>query len=158
MEARPNPTRTMPQTLFDKIWDAHVVSRTDDGDVLLYVDRCLVHEGSSHAFERLAAEARPDQVLAFSDHYVPTTERHLGVEGVRDAAIRGMIEKLQANAQRHRIRLYGIDDPQHGILHVVPPELGITQPGILLVGADSHTSTHGALGAIAVALRENIVE
>jgi len=143
---------TAPKTLFDKIWERHIVDSSEDGDTLLYVDRCLIHEGSNHAFDRIQADgravARPSQVFAFSDHYVPTTNRHLGVAGVNDPGIRGMIEQLADNSRAHGIRLFGIDDPQQGILHVVPPELGMTQPGLLLVGADSHTSTHGALGVL----------
>ena len=139
------------KTLFDKIWQRHCVEQSVDGDTLLYVDRCLIHEGSNHAFDKIQAEgrrvARPSQVFAFSDHYVPTTNRHLGIAGVNDPAIRGMIAALADNSRAHGIRLFGIDDPQQGILHVVPPELGMTQPGLLLVGADSHTSTQGALGA-----------
>lgn len=144
---------TVARTMFDKIWDRHVITETTDGDVLLYVDRCLIHEGSSHAFEQIESSgrsiARPAQVVAFSDHYVPTTNRHLGVEGIADLKIRGMIELLAKNAKAHGLRLYGMDDPQQGILHVVPPELGMSQPGLVIVGADSHTSTHGAFGAIA---------
>ena len=143
-----------PRTAFDKIWDRHVVTETDEGDVLLYVDRCLIHEGSSHCFEKIVASgrsvARPNQVLAFSDHYVPTTNRELGIEAIGDPKIRGMIELLAHNTAKHGLRLYGIDDPQQGILHIVPPELGLTQPGMFIVGADSHTSTHGAFGSIAM--------
>jgi 3-isopropylmalate/(R)-2-methylmalate dehydratase large subunit len=146
------PRMSAPKTLFDKIWERHVVDSSDDGDTLLYVDRCLIHEGSMHAFDKLREDgrtvARPSQVFAFSDHYVPTSNRHLGVAGVNDPGIRGMIEKLADNSKEHGLRLFGIDDPQHGILHVVPPELGLTQPGLLMVGADSHTSTHGALGVL----------
>ena len=141
---------TVPRTLFDKIWDRHAVTVTEDGDTLLYVDRCLIHEGSRHAFDRMEIDghrvARPGQIFAFADHYVPTVNRHLGA---RDPLIQGMIERLARNAERHGIRHFGIDDPRQGILHVVPPELGLTQPGLLMVGADSHTSTHGAFGALA---------
>ena len=126
-----------PRTLFDKIWDAHAISQTDEGDTLLYADRCLIHEGSRHAFDQMNAEGRsvhrPDQVFAFSDHYVPTTNRALGLAAINDGAVRAMIELLEDNAKRHGFRLYGIDDPRQGILHVVPPELGITQPGLLIV-------------------------
>ena len=144
---------TQARTLFDKVWDQHAIAETPDGDTLLYVDRCLIHEGSRHAFDRMELDgdvvARPEQVFAFSDHYAPTTNRHLGVEGATDPAIRAMIELLAAKSKEHGFKLYGIDHPQQGILHVVPPELGITQPGLLMVGADSHTSTHGALGTLA---------
>jgi len=140
------------RTLFDRIWQSHVVVE-DEGESLLYIDRCLIHEGSSHAFAALAAHdrrvARPGQVFAFADHYVPTHDRSGGLAAVTDPAIRGMIEKLHANTAAHGVRLFGFGDPQQGILHVVPPELGITLPGLVLVGADSHTSTHGAFGTLA---------
>ena len=141
------------RTIFEKIWEAHLITEGDDGEELLYVDRCLIHEGSRHAFDRMAREGqsvlRPEQVFAFSDHYAPTRNRHLGIQAVNQPAIRAMIELLEANAARHGFELFGIDHRDHGILHVVPPELGLTQPGLLMVGADSHTSTHGAFGAIA---------
>jgi len=144
---------TQARTLFDKIWDQHAISTTDEGDTLLYVDRCLIHEGSRHAFDRINADgetiAHPEQIFAFSDHYAPTTNRQLGAAATNDPAIRGMLELAAENADRHGIRHFGLDDPEQGILHVVPPELGITQPGLLMVGADSHTSTHGALSALA---------
>ncbi|HYC46914.1 MAG TPA: 3-isopropylmalate dehydratase large subunit [Burkholderiales bacterium] len=141
-----------PETMFEKIWRRHVVAE-EDGEVLLYVDRALIHEGSSHAFEALEAQkrrvARPQQVFAFTDHYVPTTGRDKGVDGIAVPEIRNMVKKLHANAAAHGITLFGIDDPRQGILHIVPPEQGITQPGLLICGADSHTSTHGAFGTLA---------
>jgi 3-isopropylmalate/(R)-2-methylmalate dehydratase large subunit len=140
------------QTMFEKIWNRHVVAREDE-EVLLYVDRALIHEGSSHAFDKLAAQgrrvARPHQVFAFTDHYVPTTGRDRGVEGIAVPEIRNMVKKLHAETAKHGVTLFGIDDPRQGILHIVPPEQGITQPGLLICGADSHTSTHGAFGALA---------
>ena len=140
------------QTMFDRIWDRHVVAE-EDGELLLYVDRALIHEGSSHSFAALAARRRkvfrPRQVFAFNDHYVPTTGRDKGVAGIAQPEIRDMVLKLAANSAEHGITLFGIDDPRQGILHIVPPELGITQPGLLIVGADSHTSTHGAFGCFA---------
>ncbi len=139
-------------TMFEKIWTRHVVTN-EEGEQLLYVDRALIHEGSSHAFAVLDARnqkvARPHQVFAFNDHYVPTTGRDKGVEGIANPEIRNMVLKLQENAARHGVTLFGIDDPRQGILHIVPPEQGITQPGLLIVGADSHTSTHGAFGCLA---------
>ena len=139
-------------TMFEKIWNRHVIVE-DEGELLLHVDRALIHEGSSHAFAKLEAQgrtvARPQQVFAFNDHYVPTTGRERGVEGIAIPEIRNMVLKLQANATKHGITLFGIDDPRQGILHIVPPEQGITQPGLLIAGADSHTSTHGAFGCIA---------
>lgn len=141
----------MPLTLFEKIWNRHVVAE-DAGEFLLHVDRALFHEGSSHAFDKLEQQgrtiARPKQVFAFNDHYVPTSGRENGVAGIANAEIRNMVIKLQTNAARHGITLFGIDDPRQGILHIVPPEQGITQPGLLICGADSHTSTHGAFGCL----------
>jgi 3-isopropylmalate/(R)-2-methylmalate dehydratase large subunit len=140
------------QTLFEKIWQRHVIAQ-EAGEFLLYVDRALIHEGSSHAFAKLKAQgrtvARPAQVFAFTDHYVPTTGRDKGVEGIASPEIRNMVKTLHANAAAHGVTLFGIDDPRQGILHIVPPEQGITQPGLLICGADSHTSTHGAFGALA---------
>ena len=140
------------RTLFEKIWARHVVAE-EEGEVLLYVDRAFIHEGSSHAFAALDAKgrkvARPRQVFAFNDHYVPTTGRDKGVDGIAIPEIRNMVLKLQENTARHGVTLFGIDDPRQGILHIVPPEQGITQPGLLIVGADSHTSTHGAFGNLA---------
>jgi 3-isopropylmalate/(R)-2-methylmalate dehydratase large subunit len=140
------------RTLFEKIWDRHVIAE-EEGELLLYVDRALFHEGSSHAFRMLDARGsgvrRPDQVFAFNDHYVPTHGREKGVDGIENPEIRNMVVTLERNTKRHGITLFGIDDPRQGILHIVPPELGITQPGLLIVGADSHTSTHGAFGCIA---------
>jgi 3-isopropylmalate/(R)-2-methylmalate dehydratase large subunit len=140
------------QTLFEKIWTRHVIAQEQD-EVLLYVDRALIHEGSSHAFDALTAQgrhvARPQQVFAFTDHYVPTTGRDKGVEGIAVPEIRNMVKKLHAETAKHGVTLFGIDDPRQGILHIVPPEQGITQPGLLICGADSHTATHGAFGCLA---------
>jgi 3-isopropylmalate/(R)-2-methylmalate dehydratase large subunit len=125
----------------------------DGGEQLLYVDRAYFHEGSSHAFTKLEQEgrrvARPSQVFAFNDHYVPTTGRDKGIAGIANPEIRNMVIQLQTNAARHGITLFGMDDPRQGILHIVPPEQGITQPGLLICGADSHTATHGAFGCLA---------
>jgi 3-isopropylmalate/(R)-2-methylmalate dehydratase large subunit len=139
------------RTMFEKIWDRHVIAE-EEGELLLYVDRALIHEGSSHAFRMLDARQhkvrRPRQVFAFTDHYVPTHGRENGVEGIANPEIRNMVITLEKNTKRCGITLLGIDDPRQGILHIVPPEQGITQPGLLMVGADSHTSTHGAFGCI----------
>ena len=139
-------------TMFEKIWNRHVIA-AEDGELLLHIDRALIHEGSSHAFAQLEkqrrAVARPGQVFAFTDHYVPTTGRDKGVDGIAIPEIRNMVLKLTANAKKHGITLFGIDDERQGILHIVPPEQGITQPGLIIAGADSHTSTHGAFGCLA---------
>jgi 3-isopropylmalate/(R)-2-methylmalate dehydratase large subunit len=144
-----------PRTLFEKIWDQHVVTRRE-GEALLYVDRNFVHEGAFHAFAQLAKEDRkvrkPRQTFATADHYVPTVGREHGMAGVTDPEIRGMVELLEKNARENEILLLGLDDPRQGIVHVIGPELGITQPGLTITCGDSHTSTHGAFGALAVGI------
>ncbi len=141
-----------PRTMFSKIWDRHVVE-AEEGEVLLYIDRALIHEVSSHTFDALKQQSRgvfrPRQIFAFHDHYVPTTGRDRGIAGIAAPEIRHMVAQLQANAAQHGITLFGIDDPRQGILHIVPPEQGITQPGLVIAGSDSHTSTHGAFGNLA---------
>ena len=138
-----------PQTMFEKIWRQHAITVEED-ETLLYVARCLIHEGSRHTFDRLDEEGRgvaePDKVFAFSDHYVPTANRELGLDAIADPKIRNMIELLASNCKKHGIRHFNIDDDDQGILHVAGPEQAITLPGVLLVGADSHTATHGAFG------------
>ena len=139
-------------TMFEKIWRRHVIAE-EAGELLLHIDRALIHEGSSHAFAQLEKQqrevARPRQVFAFTDHYVPTTGRDKGVDGIAMPEIRNMVINLTRNAAKHGITLFGFDDERQGILHIVPPEQGITQPGLVICGADSHTSTHGAFGCLA---------
>ncbi len=143
----------MARTLFEKIWDRHVITRGAGGDTLLFVDRHYLHEGSFHAFTALAREGRevrsPKQSFAFDDHYVPTVDRHLGIPGVADAEARGLIENLARNTAKHGIRHFHMDDARQGIVHVAAPELGLTLPGLVINCGDSHTSTHGAFGALA---------
>jgi 3-isopropylmalate/(R)-2-methylmalate dehydratase large subunit len=138
------------RTMFDKIWDRHVVATAEGDESLIYIDRCLIHEGSRHAFQMLKERglpvARPRQVVACADHYVPSRNRSLGLVAIPDEKIRGMVELLEANTAEHGVRLFGMHDERQGILHVVGPEQGITQPGMVIVGGDSHTSTHGAFG------------
>jgi 3-isopropylmalate/(R)-2-methylmalate dehydratase large subunit len=138
-----------PRTLFDKLWDAHVIATREDGESLLWVDRHFVHEGSHHAFRQLEqknrAVAEPGLTFGVADHYVPTRGRPL----IADPEIAGMVERLRANTARHAIRHFDLDDPAQGIVHVVGPEQGLTLPGLLIVCGDSHTSTHGAFGAFA---------
>jgi 3-isopropylmalate/(R)-2-methylmalate dehydratase large subunit len=145
-------TMTAARSLFDKVWEEHVVTRRE-GEALLYIDRNLVHEGSFHAFAALAKEGRkvrkPHQTFATADHYVPTVGRERGLAGVADPEIRGMVELLERNAREHGVLHLGIDDPRQGIVHVIGPELGLTQPGLTITCGDSHTSTHGAFGALA---------
>jgi 3-isopropylmalate/(R)-2-methylmalate dehydratase large subunit len=139
-----------PRTLFDKIWDAHTILRREDGDCLMWVDRHFVHEGSSHAFAMLrargAAVARPDLNFGIADHYVPTRARDARAT---DPSLARMVDDLGTNSTAHAIPLFGLGDPRQGIVHVVGPEQGLTLPGLLVVCGDSHTSTHGALGALA---------
>ncbi len=150
----------MAKTLFDKVWDEHVVKENEDGSVLLYIDRHLVHEVTSpQAFEglRLAGRMpwRRDTVAAMPDHNVPTIDRR---KGIADPVSRTQVEALDANCREFEIREFGMDDPRQGIVHVVGPEEGLTLPGMTVVCGDSHTSTHGALGAIAMGIGTSEVE
>ena len=138
-----------PATLLDKLWRSHEITQREDGTSLLWVDRHLVHEGSHHAFAKLAERqltvAEPSLTFAVTDHYVPTRNRFQ----IQDASIARMLNTLQKNTQAHNIELFGLDDPRQGIVHVIGPELGLTLPGLLINCGDSHTSTHGAFGALA---------
>ncbi len=138
------------KTLFDKVWQAHEICQNEEGQSLLWVDRHLAHEGSFHAFNKLDERAipvrHPEYTIGIADHYVPTIDRSLIAVQPK---VRNVIEQLINNTHRHGITLIGLDDPRQGIVHVVGPEQGITQPGLLMVCGDSHTSTHGALGALA---------
>ncbi|MFM7567081.1 MAG: 3-isopropylmalate dehydratase large subunit [Betaproteobacteria bacterium] len=140
-----------PQTLFERIWARHAVVERDDGQTLLYIDRHLVQDASAPAFEMLRQSGRaprvPERAFASPDHYVPTANRDLST--MQDPEKRAMAHALHDDAKDAGIRFFGIDDPRQGIVHVIGPEQGITQPGMLLVCGDSHTSTHGALGALA---------
>jgi len=141
---------SQPQTLIDKVWSAHEITRREDGAVLLWVDRHYVHEGSFHAFsqmkERGRTVAEPGLTFGVADHYVPTRGR---AQGIADPEIAAMVRNLEANAAESQITLFGLRDPRQGIVHVVGPEQGLTLPGLLIVCGDSHTSTHGAFGAYA---------
>ncbi len=150
----------MGRTLFEKIWDNHVVARQPDGTCLLYVDRHLVHEVTSpQAFEGLRVAGRkvrrPDLTLAVPDHNVPTTDRRLGIA---DPISRLQVETLEQNCREFGIRLFGMDDIRQGIVHVIGPEQGFTLPGTVIVCGDSHTSTHGAFGALAFGIGTSEVE
>ncbi len=138
---------TTPRTLFEKLWSAHAVVRRDDGNTLLWVDRHLVHEGSHHAFAKLKTRgqkvARPGLTFAVVDHYAPTRA------GVVDPDVARMIKTLGDNARAHDVTLFDLKDPEQGIVHVIGPELGLTLPGLQVNCGDSHTSTHGAFGALA---------
>ncbi len=149
-----------PRTLFDKIWDAHVVHRQNDGTCVLYIDRHLVHEVTSpQAFEGLRMAGRkvrrPDLTVAVADHNVPTTDRSKGIE---DAESRIQVETLAKNAQDFGVMHFGMDDIRQGIVHIIGPEQGLTQPGNTIVCGDSHTATHGAFGALAFGIGTSEVE
>ena len=140
---------TQPQTLLDKLWTSHEVLKREDGVSLLAVDRHLVHEGSHHAFATIGARnlavAAPDLTFAIVDHYAPTRER----AQIKDPQVAYMIETLRSNADQHSLQIFDLHNPAQGIVHVVGPEQGITLPGLLINCGDSHTSTHGAFGALA---------
>ena len=141
-----------PRNMFDKIWDRHVVAQRDDGEALIYVDRNFVHEGPFYAFDKLRlakrAMRRPLKQIAISDHYLPTLNRAGGLAGIKDAEIRNMVEQLQRNARDFKLPFIGMEDTERqGIMHVVGPDLGLVQPGMVITAADSHTTTNGALGA-----------
>ncbi len=153
------------KTLYDKLWDAHVVRDTGDGAGLIYIDRHLVHEVTSpQAFEgmRLAGRTpwRVSANLATPDHNVPTTttERLSGVDGIADPVARLQVETLDKNCQEFGITEFTINDPRQGIVHVIGPEEGATLPGMTVVCGDSHTSTHGAFGALAFGIGTSEVE
>ena len=150
----------LPRTLYDKIWDAHVVRTDEHGTSLLYIDRQLVHEVTSpQAFEGLRLQGRvprrPEANLAVPDHNVPTTDRHLGIA---DPISRLQVETLESNCREFGIQFFDMADKRQGIVHVVGPEEGFTQPGMTIVCGDSHTSTHGAFGALAFGIGTSEVE
>ncbi|GAB2887652.1 3-isopropylmalate dehydratase large subunit [Paralcaligenes ginsengisoli] len=140
-----------PRTLFEKIWSRHQILRREDGQSLLYVDRHMVQDGSAPAFEMLRQQRRaprsPQRTFATPDHYVPTGNRDLN--SVADPEKRAMVNALKNDTAKAGIRFFGLEDPRQGIVHVVGPEQGLSLPGSLIVCGDSHTSTHGALGALA---------
>ena len=148
------------RTLFDKIWDAHVVSVQEDGTCVLYIDRHLVHEVTSpQAFEGLRMAGRrvrrPEATLAVADHNVPTTDRSLGIADV-DSKLQ--VDTLASNCAEFGVRYFSMDDVRQGIVHIIGPEQGFTQPGMTIVCGDSHTSTHGAFGALAFGIGTSEVE
>ncbi len=141
----------MGKTLFDKVWDAHVVDVVENGPQILYIDKHLIHEVTSpQAFieleERDIPVARPDKIVATADHNTPTLNQHLPI---KDVLSRNQLNQLTENCKKNNITLYGLGHKYNGIIHVIAPELGFTQPGMTMVCGDSHTSTHGAFGTIA---------
>src|SRR5689334_18838818 len=149
-----------PRTLFDKIWDAHLVHQQDDGTCLIYIDRHLVHEVTSpQAFEGLRSTGRkvrqPKSTLAVADHNVPTTDRS---KGITEEESRIQVETLEQNCREFGIEYFSMNDLRQGIVHIIGPEQGFTQPGVTIVCGDSHTSTHGAFGALAFGIGTSEVE
>lgn len=150
----------MAKTLFDKIWDRHVVKQIDGGPSVLYIDRHFIHEVTSpQAFtgikQRGVPVFRPKQIVATADHNVPTMDQHLPI---KEELSRVQVDTLKKNCADNGIELYGLGHPFQGIVHIIGPELGITQPGMTIVCGDSHTSTHGAFGAIAFGIGTSEVE
>src|SRR5215813_3032325 len=149
-----------PRTLFDKIWNAHLVHRQDDGTCLIYIDRHLVHEVTSpQAFEGLRVAGRkvrrPDATLAVADHNVPTSDRS---HGITEPESRLQVETLERNCAEFGVPYFSMDDVRQGIVHIIGPEQGLTQPGMTIVCGDSHTATHGAFGALAFGIGTSEVE
>lgn len=139
------------KTLFDKVWDAHVVETIPNGPQIIYIDKHLIHEVTSpQAFAELEARNlevfRPKQIVATADHNVPTLDQD---QPITDESSRNQVEQLTENCKKNNIELYGLGHQYQGIIHIIAPELGVTQPGMSIVCGDSHTSTHGAFGAIA---------
>lgn len=150
----------MPKTLFEKIWESHLVHRSDDGTCLIYIDRHLVHEVTSpQAFEGLRLAGRkvraPERTLAVADHNVPTANRSLGIQ---DPESKLQVETLEKNIREFGLTYFGMNDSRQGIVHIIGPEQGFTQPGMTIVCGDSHTSTHGAFGALAFGIGTSEVE
>ena len=150
----------MSKTLYDKIWEDHMVHQQSDGTELLYVDRHLIHEVTSpQAFEGLRTNKRkvrrPDLTLAVADHNVPTSDRS---EGIADEESRIQVETLRNNCKEFSIELFDMNDKRQGIVHIIGPEQGFTQPGTVIVCGDSHTATHGAFGALAFGIGTSEVE
>jgi 3-isopropylmalate/(R)-2-methylmalate dehydratase large subunit len=151
------------KTLYDKIWDAHLVSTDESGESILYVDLHLIHEVTTpQAFaglrEARRGVRRPDRTLAVADHNTPTEGQALGVAAVADEEARAQLQALERNVAEHGIEFFPMGDPRNGIVHVVGPEQGRTQPGMTIVCGDSHTSTHGAFGALAQGIGTSEVE
>ena len=149
-----------PKTLFDKIWDAHLIDESDDGTCLIFIDRHIVHEVTSpQAFEGLRTAGRkvrrPDLTLAVPDHNVPTSDRAAGID---DEESRIQVETLDRNCEDFGLRIFGMDDIRQGICHVIGPEQGFTLPGTTLICGDSHTATHGAFGSLSFGVGTSEVE
>ena len=150
----------MPLTLYDKIWNEHLVHQQEDGTALLFVDRHLIHEVTSpQAFEGIRNSKRkirqPNLTLAVADHNVPTTDRS---KGISDNDSKIQVDTLVKNCKEFGVQLFGMEDKRQGIVHIIGPEQGFTQPGTVIVCGDSHTATHGAFGALAFGIGTSEVE
>ena len=150
----------MPLTLYDKIWNDHLVNQQEDGTALLFVDRHLIHEVTSpQAFEGIRNSKRkirqPNLTLAVADHNVPTTDRS---KGISDNDSKIQVDTLVKNCKEFGIQIFGMNDKRQGIVHIIGPEQGFTQPGTIIVCGDSHTATHGAFGALAFGIGTSEVE
>ena len=150
----------MPLTLYDKIWNEHLVNQQEDGTALLFVDRHLIHEVTSpQAFEGIRNSKRkirqPNLTLAVADHNVPTTDRS---KGISDNDSKIQVDTLVKNCKEFGIQIFGMNDKRQGIVHIIGPEQGFTQPGTVIVCGDSHTATHGAFGALAFGIGTSEVE
>ena len=150
----------MPLTLYDKIWNEHLIHEQEGGTSLLFVDRHLIHEVTSpQAFEGLRNSKRkvrqPKLTLAVADHNVPTTDR---TKGISDHESKIQVETLDKNCKEFGIELFGMNDKRQGIVHIIGPEQGFTQPGTVIVCGDSHTATHGAFGSLAFGIGTSEVE
>src|SRR5262249_17692176 len=149
-----------PSTMLDKVWAQHVIVPRPDGEDLLFVDLNLLHEGGTFlAFDQVRAEGRgvrkPRQNLAITDHYLPSLNRAAGIPGIANPEIRNVVAWLDQNTREFGIEHIGMHDPRQGITHVIAPELGLAQPGLLITCCDSHTATQGAVGALAVPIGQS---
>src|SRR5271155_169418 len=156
-------TMAVPRTLFDKIWESHVVDRQDDGTCLIYIDLHLVHEVTSpQAFEGLKLAGRkvrrPDATMAVADHNIPTTNRSAGAAGIKEFESKLQVDTLERNVKEFGVPYFPIDSIDQGIVHIIGPEQGLSQPGMTIVCGDSHTATHGAMGALAFGIGTSEVE
>ncbi|MDP3778415.1 MAG: aconitase family protein, partial [bacterium] len=147
------------RTLYQKLWDTHVITMIDDKTSLLYIDLHMIHEVTSpQAFANLRKfnrkVRRTDRTFATTDHNVPTTDQYI----ITDQLSRMQLETLKKNCEEFSIELYGLDSPNQGIVHIIGPELGLTQPGMTIVCGDSHTSTHGAFGCLAFGIGTTEIE
>ena len=156
-------TSNPPQTLYDKLWDRRCIETFENGVSLLYVDRHIVHEVSSaQAFEGLREQNRkvwrPNSVIATPDHNVPTEGRDKGIDSIEDPVSKEQVEALNTNCEYFGLPLYGMNDPRHGSVHVIAPELALTLPGMVVVCGDSHTATHGAFAALGLGIGTSELE